>query len=476
MTEKGSKLNTPLQESLLALLLYSHEHGGKVANLLAPELFDEAYADIAERGIAYWKKYRRAPDTHVDDILAEYFEPGADSDVITDLAELYQNGLNAQYLINEVSSFIDLQNTKKVLLRVSEDVSALGVHGLEEARQRLRDLLRTRADPKKPLTLSEYDRILDSLHSEQKEFYTGIAELDNLGQVPARGRLMLILAITGLGKSWFLTHLGRIAMLTRKRVLHITLEMSEEEVGGRYYQGLFGASKRPVDDIQVTRIIKDEKGQLKDLAREELKANFALVDDLAREEVMARLRKYGSLPDNMRIQRWPTNRLTVGMIEAQLDLLADEGFTPDMILLDYVRLMQVDTRDIKGSLGQIGVGLRGIATERNIAVVAAQQATRTAVSERTTGIEHVAEDWSLVATADIVLTMSATKAENDLGLARIFVGKGRGDKDKFMVLISQNYPLGQYAIESTFVRERVYQAQLKKLEAEDDTPEDTDDE
>jgi len=47
-----------------------------------------------------------------------------------------------------------------------------------------------------------------------------------------------------------------------------------------------------------------------------------------------------------------------------------------------------------------------------------------------------------------VISYNQTQDEHDLSLARLFVIKGRTEQDKFEVLISQAYGLGQFVIDS----------------------------
>ena len=62
---------------------------------------------------------------------------------------------------------------------------------------------------------------------------------------------------------------------------------------------------------------------------------------------------------------------------------------------------------------------------------------------------HIAEDWSVVQTADFLLSYSATESEQAFGLARLHIDKARvpGAKGKTLIL-SQNYDLGQYCLTS----------------------------
>jgi hypothetical protein len=80
----------------------------------------------------------------------------------------------------------------------------------------------------------------------------------------------------------------------------------------------------------------------------------------------------------------------------------------------------------------------------------------------------VAEDWSKVATADTVLTYSRTAEEYNAGLARIFVERARGEADQFIVLVTQQYGIGQFCLDSTYMSKYVQDEVSTHLGADDD--------
>jgi DNA replication protein DnaC len=85
--------------------------------------------------------------------------------------------------------------------------------------------------------LGDYKPMISFLYqSREREFSTGIRILDNCNIVPARGTLMAFLGPVGSGKTWFLIHLGRQAAKLGKKVLYVSLELSEVKTQIRYYQ------------------------------------------------------------------------------------------------------------------------------------------------------------------------------------------------------------------------------------------------
>lgn len=246
-------------------------------------------------------------------------------------------------------------------------------------------------------------------------------------------------------------------MMRRKKVLHVTLELSEEQTLMRYYQGLFAVPKHKAKSVVLPSMEYGPKGEFSALTRNEVQPDFTLKSEVLREELIAHSAMFGSRLNNVIIKEFPQRSLTIAGLEAFLDQLEDhDGFIPDMLIIDYPQIMDVDVRNMRLSIGDNVARLRGIAQARNMAVVGAHQGSRASADARNVTATHAGEDWSIVQTADIIRTYSATIKERQIGLARVFIDKARSDKDKFGVLITQSYATGQFVLESAFMPAAYY--------------------
>jgi replicative DNA helicase len=173
---------------------------------------------------------------------------------------------------------------------------------------------------------------------------------------------------------------------------------------------------------------------------------------------------------SLEIRGFPTSSLSIEGLEVFLDTLDRlYNYTPDVLLLDYADLMKLDYKNLRTSTGEIYKELRRIAVERNLAMVTASQANRMAEDARVITLKHLAEDYSKAATADTVIAYCQTPQEKNLGLARLFVAKARGQESGQMVLISQAYGLGQFCMDSTSINDR-YWTMLEEPSEETSTP------
>lgn len=449
------KLTPAIQEALLALLCYDETTGGAalVASLLAPGVYDPYFRDLAEEASAYFLTYGKAPGEHTLDIIQALKERHPDR------AEIYQRiftslkqtrrGVNREYVTHQAQLFARHQSLKAGITAAIDQLQ----DGNESAIAEAENALRTALDANRPLLeagtlLSDPQRALRFLDASHAAYPTGIPRLDERGLGPARKRLHVFVALPGRGKTWWLVHLAKQALMNRLRVVYVTLELSEEEVASRLMQALFSIAKRGKEVHQYQVFESDELGRFVGMDVKALSNRPGFNDPRIRRHLTAKLKVLKHKPPLV-IKEFPTGSLTVRELEAYLHTLeAGLNVIPDLLIVDYADLMAVDAKNYRTDLGLLYKQLRGVAVKRNVAVATASQAHRNAARARVMTAEHIAEDYSKVATADVVLTYSQTPSEYELGLARLFVAKGRTDRDKFAVLISQAYGLGQFCMDS----------------------------
>lgn len=226
----------------------------------------------------------------------------------------------------------------------------------------------------------------------------------------------------------------------------VTLEFEEQKYGQRILQGLFSYKKREDDEFKYPEFVVDD-GKLADVR---LKTSRRPSLDNARDlKALGRKVREFRQKDLLRVKQFPTGQLTNHGLEAYLDALqAQENFSPDLLVVDYPRLMRLDPRNLRLELGQAIIDLRGMGVERNMAVAVAAQGNREGGEVKEMRKKHIGEDYSILQTADVVMMYSQTQAEYELQLARLKIDKGRDDADRFSVLIAQSYSSGQFVLDS----------------------------
>lgn len=281
-------------------------------------------------------------------------------------------------------------------------------------------------------------------------FTIGIDELDAIGAGPAKGELWLLAGKYGSGKSWGLESAAvHAAMVDEAKVLYCPLEMSEKQATKRLLQILFRYGNRN-ERVDITRLVKDSAGRVEDFDPDVLEVK-SLYEESNHEELrrqVAQLRNRSEI----RIKAWSSGSLTMPKLEAYLDSAhGDDGFVPDLVLLDYLQICKTSAENKRVELGQLAIDFRGMGQRRGFAAGSALQINRSGSgSNRATG-HHIAEDFSAAATADKLLIYNQSGIEKSLGLARITPDKMRNDGGVGEVLITQSYAAGAYVLESALV-------------------------
>lgn len=468
-------LPTSLQESVLTTLVFDVKHGSIVAAQIEPEVFDDPYREIARRVLDYRTRFGKPPgQAHLDDLFGEALgdptnrRSGQMRRVLLGLAAQAE-GLNAEYVAGRVGEFAREQRIKQAILRAGERYQQGGEGKIEEItdilRRALDGSLEQGFDP--GYFLNDVKRTLAFLDIPNDSIPLGIAELDKQRIGPTAKEMLLYIAPKGTGKTMFAVHCGTQGLLHRQRVVHITNETSAERVVGRYYQRFFGLSRRQLSVPQM-RIKLDALGRYESLEGEKVKLPWALSDPKAKGKLRAKIKEWGARLGNLVVRDFPTGGLNVNGLNRYLDYLEKvQRFIPTMLIIDSPDLMEIKGSDFRIGTRRTFEQVRGIFVERCVAGICTTQGNRDSIGAKRVRSTDVAEDISKVQTADNVFTFSRTDAEKVRGLGRLTVEHARNEEGGLTVLLTQNYALGQYVVDSVYMDNR-YWAELKKMNGEDE--------
>lgn len=451
--KNDERLSGALQENILVLLCFDDVNGKMIRHALTPQLFESSvFREIAGHALDFIDQYGETIKDHLPDHLESILN-GEDQRKASSYKKLLDNlyasrdSVNGDYVISQLHKFVRQQKLKDALIKA---VEAIEDGRIDQAEVELQKGLNSQSVAfSSGLNMGSPEAVISILdNSEEEGFDLGIKELDQAGVIPRRKELFCMLAPRGKGKSWFITHAAKQALLQRWSAAIITLEMSEKRYASRMLQSFFSISRRDAL-VKITKLVHDKAGLLQDVIQEQIE-RMTMRDSNIREVLSKRAkREFGRRPP-FRIKEFPTASLDMSGLEAYLEGLERfEGITPDVIFVDYPKLMKINPLNLRVELGAIGEQLRGIAVKRNCAVVIVAQGNRASETATLVTGDMTSEDISLLATVDTMLTYSQTPAEHKLGLARILVEKARNEEAKQQVLITQAYAIGQFCLDSS---------------------------
>lgn len=447
----NDRLSGAMQENLLTLLCFDPSRAPLIRNSVTAQMFENAVLrDVAANAMDFLDQFKEPVGEHLPDTL-EHVLKGPDERKAGSYSRVLDNlygskeTVNGDYIISQLNKFIRQQNIKSSIVTA---VEAIEDGRVDDAELALTKGLKTQAVSFEIGTqMRDARAAMRFMDATDTGFITGIEELDKRDAKPRRKELFMFVAPRGRGKSWAMTHLAKMGLLQRLTVLVVTLEMSEERYAQRLLQAFFSVSKR-TPNVSVPVFRKDDNGVLLDLEHEEVERQ-TLADPGIRSWLASRVNREFRRRPPLIVKEFPTGSLTMSGLEAYLDGLERfHKITPDLMIIDYPDLMNIDTKNLRVDTGKIYAGLRGLGVARNMAVVVPSQGNRDSESAKLVTASMVSEDISKLAIADTVITYSQTPAEKKLGLARLLCDKNRNDEDKFQVLISQAYQMGQFSLDS----------------------------
>jgi len=213
------------------------------------------------------------------------------------------------------------------------------------------------------------------------------------------GELVVVMAPTGGGKSFFLVNFGYGALMSGHDVVHYTFELSETNIGWRY-------------DSRITGIPIKE-----------------IVNNIDSVESVLKTFSGGKLI----IKEYPTRRATVNDIKFHYQHLCASGYNPKLMIIDYADLM----RSRKGyeqkrfELECIYEDLRGLAMELGIPIVTASQINRLGYGGDIITIDKVGESMAKVQIADFIASFSRGEEDKKKGTGKFYIAKNRNGEDGF---------------------------------------------
>jgi replicative DNA helicase len=225
---------------------------------------------------------------------------------------------------------------------------------------------------------------------------TGWKEMDKImhnGFGLGIGELGVVAAPPGRGKSHVLVALGANAIVHKKNVVHITLELSEDVTGLRY-------------DSNITNIPMDEILLHKDKVGETLRSH-----------------KLGKLY----IKYFSPKKVSTLGIKNYLEKLRQHGVKVELLIVDYAdRIKPIQKeREKRHELETIYEELRDLGGEYDFPVRTASQINRSGANEDVIEMESVAEAYAKANPVDFFFTLSRKQVDKENNTGRFYVAKSR---------------------------------------------------
>lgn len=392
--ESLNKFGFTFQIKCITALMHDPSFISRVYDMLKSEYFEStANRWIVSQILLYFKEYKTSPSFDVLKVQVQNLDDQLiQMEVVNSLREVlkYVEARDLPFIKDTTLQFCLNQELKDAILR---SVDLLKLERYDDIKLLVDGALRKGQDGDVGL---EYSGDVEERYTTDPRLpvSTGQVVLDELTKGGlAGGELGVVLAPSGIGKSWALAQLGAAAMVNGKSVLHYTLELSDKYVAQRY-------------DCIHTGIQMD-----------------TLPDHLPAVQ-----RRLHEIPGDLIVKRYPTKGVSLIGLRAHVDKLLMLGKRIDLIVLDYADLLKLPnsaTQRKDEALQTLYEDLRGMAGELNIPIWTASQTNRSALEEDVIDTDKISESYGKVMTADFIMTISRKPKDKATDTARIFIAKSR---------------------------------------------------
>ena len=398
-----SKFGKSFQEKLVKTILFDRNFANQMEEVLDTSYLELKYLQVfVDLMFQHKQSYPHPTYEAMVSVVRTQTEDYSDSiikQVIEFLARIKSNAIgdeDEEYVKEKSLDFCKKQKLKEAILK---SVDLLQSQSFDQIQKVINEAMMLGADNDHG---HDYHKdVLDRFELKMRNpCSTAWDEIDLITKGGLGKReLGVVVAPTGAGKSMALAHLGAMAVVKGKTVVHYTLELADTVVGQRY-------------DSCITGI--------------ELKHLMSMKDSI--------LEVIEHIPGQLIIKEYPTKSASTRTISTHLEKLKQKGINPDMIIVDYADLLKptasgFKTQELRHSLGNTYEELRGIGQVWDIPVWTASQTNRSGLNAEVITMEAISEAFSKCFVADFICSISRTIEDKTENKGRMFVAKNRNGVD-----------------------------------------------
>ena len=393
-----SKYGQSFQSKVVSALLTDNKFLDTIGEITTTKFFEnDANKWIIGEILEYHNEFRKPPTLDVfKSQLSKVDNEILKKTVVDQLKHIYTQvgNVDLDYIKKEYRDFCINQNLKGVILR-SVDLLQAGSY------DRIKDLVDAAMKVGNETNMGmdyieDYDeRMQDLKRSTVPTKWEPINDLMDGGLGP--GELGVVVAPSGVGKTWILTAIGAEAVRRGLSVVHYTMELSEHYVGARYDTVFTGI---PSADL------KDKK-----------------------EEVKSRIK---NLRGKLLIKYFPPKGVTVKKLQQHIEKMVTLDNKPDVIIVDYADLLLSSSSKNDSTYqeqGGVYIDLRGMSGEMEIPIWTASQTNRSAIDSEVIEADKIADSYAKVMNADFIMSWSRKSKDKLNNTARAHIMKNRFGQD-----------------------------------------------
>jgi len=501
---KHRNIDTNQEERLITGLIISTSFCRDIIPLMGKETLDVPYMEkIAKWCKDYYNTYKEAPGSNIKHLYEiekenlEVIDQEAVSALLAKLSDEFETSdINEDFFKNDAIKLIDSRALK---FSAKQALALAEVGRNEEARKMMKSYREKNIetsgwfDPFDPEIIKNHyaDEEMKKSHLFQLQ-----GELGNFIGPFEKNWLVGVMGPPKRGKTFWLIELAVQAVIARKKVIFISLEMDEQRIRRRIYTRLLAAASETRDYIfPVFDCLKNQSNVCNKVERcnnirlldsedqkpsynRELRYNVCTAcrgqidfvpaywytsvqkERSRNSEAIQKLRSiidhFGYHPEtgsNLRVLAYPAFSANLARIRNDIQNLREvKKFYAHLIDIDYADILAPEDARITGRdrIDETWKTLKNMSDEMSCMVVSGSQSNRDSIDVKNVTQKHTAEDIRKIANSDLFLAINQTPQEKKASVSRISkIAKRDGDFDQYEgCIVLQQLALGQVCLDS----------------------------
>jgi replicative DNA helicase len=401
--DKLGYLGIDYQYKLMLQILTDRKFGNSIIDIVDPNYFEDQYLRV----IAATIKEAKGTDDIIPDVgslevrlLQDIKDDVVRKFTLRELRKVQEASLDDTLKTQDIAMrFCKQQELKKSMLVINKIIEKGNLEDYEECEKILRRALE-HGDSKDD-GMDVFDNLKEVLLEDfRKPIPTGIKGLDEImdGGL-SKGELAVILAPFGVGKTTMITKIANTAMIRGYKVLQIFFEDNAKVIQRKH---LSCWSKIDLNNLS-----------------------------LHKEEILSIAEEFKNTGGQLKLKKFSSDGTTIPVIKQYIRRLIASGFKPDIVLLDYIDVVEPSKNftDVNVGEGSVMRQFESMLSELDMAGWTAVQGNRSSISADVVEANQMGGSIKKGQIGHFIVSIAKTLDQKDKGTATMAILKSRFGKD-----------------------------------------------
>jgi replicative DNA helicase len=384
-------------------ILTDRKFGNSIIDIVDPNYFEDQYLRV----IAATIKEAKGTDDIIPDVgslevrlLQDIKDDVVRKFTLRELRKVQEASLDDTLKTQDIAMrFCKQQELKKSMLVINKIIEKGNLEDYEECEKILRRALE-HGDSKDD-GMDVFDNLKEVLLEDfRKPIPTGIKGLDEImdGGL-SKGELAVILAPFGVGKTTMITKIANTAMIRGYKVLQIFFEDTTKVIQRKH---LSCWSKIDLNNLS-----------------------------LHKEEILSIAEEFKNTGGQLKLKKFSSDGTTIPVIKQYIRRLIASGFKPDIVLLDYIDVVEPSKNftDVNVGEGSVMRQFESMLSELDMAGWTAVQGNRSSISADVVEANQMGGSIKKGQIGHFIVSIAKTLDQKDKGTATMAILKSRFGKD-----------------------------------------------